>query len=110
MPETQQLLIDVPACESPTAVRRRLRAAEIKSLHGIKTHHAPHMEREVRWIAVEVPPRRLDDGGEIEGMSVADMFAWFGRLLDEGGWVGYGATEYEAVCDCCRNRKIEITE
>lgn len=59
------------------------------------------------WVAVKVPPRRLDDGKPIpEGMSIAEMFAWFGRLLDEGGWAAYGQTEREAVQSVCEERKI----
>jgi hypothetical protein len=107
--EKQQILIEVQPSTSPPKRARAELVAAVKKKHGIATHHASHMERPIRWVAVQVPPKRLDDGEPIAGMSVPEMFAWFGRLLDEGGWVGYGPTEYEAVAECCRERKISFT-
>ena len=106
--EKQQILIDVPATASPRSTERREHVAAAKKAYGIMTHHAPHMEREIRWVAVRVPPKRLDDGKSIEGMDVPSMFAYFGRLLDEGGWVGYGPTEHDAIAECCREQKLKF--
>jgi hypothetical protein len=109
MPEKQQILIEVPATVSPKAIRRREIVAEFKRIHGIRTHYAPHMERPIRWVAVKVPPKRLDDGGPLGDMDLPTMFANFGRLLDEGGLVGYGSTEFYAIQECCLNQKIKFT-
>jgi hypothetical protein len=85
----------------PTAAR----IMAYKKANGILTHRTEY-PLEVPWLAVKVPPKRLDDGGPIEGMDVGDMVASFGRLLDEGGWTGTGRGELAAIRDLCMNRKI----
>lgn len=99
--EKQCLLLEVP----PQAKSRAARITAFKKEHGILTHRSAAY-RECRWMAVKVPPKRLDNGGPIEGMSLFDMAANFCRLLDEGGWTGYGAGELSAIRDLCENRDI----
>ena len=80
--------------------------------NGILTHTTgDYDDRDCpAWAAVKVPPKRLDDGKPIAaGMNIAEMFAWFGRLLDEGGWAAYGHTEREAVELVCQQRDIPFT-
>lgn len=104
---------DLFALDATPAARRRpgdRRAAlrAFKERNGILTHDAGRDfdPAESRWLAVKVPPRRLDDGGPIAGMSVGEMMACFCRLLDEGGWTGNGPTQLEAVKACAEARKI----
>ncbi len=82
-------------------------------LHGIVTHGMPGKlegdEAGTKWVAVKVPHKRLDNGKPMKkAMSLPEMFAWFGRLLEEGGWTGYGRTEAEAVEAVCKERGIEF--
>jgi hypothetical protein len=67
----------------------------------------PDEKETPKWVAVKVPPKNLANGKPIPPeMTIGAMFASFGRLLDEGGWTGYGATEREAVEAVCAERKI----
>jgi len=94
------------------------RSAGKKALHqfmriqGIVTHGMTEVgkgEEKVKWVAVKVPHKRLDDGKPMKnGMRLSEMFAYFGRLLDEGGWTGYGTTERAAVEEVCKERGIEF--
>ncbi len=81
-------------------------------LNGIVTHGMATVgkgEESVKWVAVKVPTKRLDNGKPMKKpMSLPEMFAWFGRLLDEDGWTGYGKTEKAAVEAVCKERGIEF--
>lgn len=100
----QELLFNAPK----TRPSKAKKLSEFKSQHGILTHDSGRQPDGgiMRWVAVKVPPKRLDDGGPIKGMSLFDMCANFCRLLDEGGWTGYGNSELEAVRDVCKTRGI----
>lgn len=97
----QMQLIDVPKDHPSTAVK----ITAFKKQNGIITHRCAHTT-EARWMAVKIPPRRLDNGGPIEGMTLLQMAENFCRLLDEGGWTGYGNGELTAIRDVCENRNI----
>jgi hypothetical protein len=76
--------------------------------NGIRTHSTgePDSKEMSKWVAVKVPPKNLADGRQPIPDSVAGMFGQFGRLLDDGGWAGYGGTEREAVEAVCNQRQI----
>lgn len=97
----QILLLDVP----PQAQSKAAQITAFKKEHGILTHRSWSCG-DCRWMAVKVPPRRLDNGGPIAGMSLFDMAANFCRLLDDGGWTGYGKGELSAIRALCENRGI----
>jgi hypothetical protein len=103
---TQGILIDVPRTTAPKRTRKDITA--FKKANGILTHHfTGGNDAEERWMAVKVPPRRLDDGGPIEGMTLYSMCENFCRLLDDGGWTAYARGELSAVRALCEKRKIE---
>jgi len=97
----QGILLDVP----PMGASKASQITAFKKEHRILTHRS-NACHECRWMAVKVPPRRLDNNGPIEGMSLFDMAANFCRLLDEGGWTGYGTGELSAIRDLCKTRGI----
>ena len=104
MSTPQLTLIDVPrdvsACLSA-------RLAAFKAKHGIVTHSNRDTHDPGRWVAVKIPPHRLDSGKPLDGIPLWEMFADFGRLLDEGGWTGYGRSQREAIRELCREQGID---
>ena len=102
---TQPMLLDVPQAERGPSLTDKIEA--FKKLHGIQTHSNRDRGDPGRWVAVKIPPHRLDNGKPLDGMELFDMFAWFGRLLDEGGWTGYGPSQLAAIRDLCKERGID---
>lgn len=102
-PVKQLALFENVPPSAPTAAQC---VARFKTAHGILTHSAACAPKQGKWLALKIPPRRLDNGEPTAGLSLSGMFAHFGRLLDEGGWSAYGATEREAIREVCRQQKL----
>lgn len=79
-------LFDIPECLSP-------RLKWMKD-HGILTHHNPDCDPP--WIAIKpmLPEHKGKNIGEIMGDAC--------RLYDEGGWIGEGEGEADAMADLAR--------
>ncbi len=93
--------------EVPRGPSRTDKIEAFKKLHGIQTHSNRDTGDPTRWVAVKIPPRNLANGEPLGEMSLFDMFHEFGRLLDEGGFTGYGVSQLAAIRDLCAERKIE---
>ena len=100
----QDSLFELPA----SAIRpsRRALLSAYKKANGIRTHYFAAADDEAKWLAVAVPPKRLDNGGPIEGMHLEDMMNAFCRLLDDAGRTGYGPTERDAIEDLGTRHKL----
>lgn len=110
MSKTEQpTLFPLPALDDSRTRKGKERLHAFMKINGIVTQSMKKStkdEASIKWVAVKVPTKRLDNGKPIGSMNIGEMFAWFGRLLDEGGYAGYGPTEAQAVEAVCEERKI----
>lgn len=94
----KDMLFDVPTNERPIE--------RFKRVHQIETHHAPGCEPP--WCALHMPTARQYGYGVTDQSSLFDCVAKVGRLLDESGVMGYGATEAEAIIETCKACNITV--
>lgn len=92
------LLFDLP----PTKTRREL----FKARHQIETHFCKGAQPD--WMAAHMPSARELGYGVTATSSLFDCVAKVGRLMDEAGIAGYGATEAEAIVEACKGAGITV--
>lgn len=96
-----KMLFDVPKNKT------RLEIAMEK--HTIHTHDSGWSDEDFpRWVAVLMEPVWRMGYGVKEGDDIGTCYMHVGRLIDEGEFSGYGATEKEAVLDVCRKNQIMV--
>lgn len=97
-------LLTVPK-DSPT-LKERIEAFKVK--HGIETQISSWAAVEDKWLALH----RIGTAKALRGYgyscraSLPELYARFGRLIDESGNDAYGATEREAIQNLCANKQI----
>lgn len=95
---THNLLFDVP--------KNKTRLELIKEKHGIQTHFTRGMGDNSDWVAVLMEPVWKLGYGVKHGDCIPMCFAHVGRLIDDYGLAGYGATEADAVLELCQENNI----
>ncbi len=74
-----------------------------KEKHKPATWHTPFADDEREpWVAI-FPETWWGSYGVKEGMSIGEIFAHVGRLIEESNYLGYGQTEEEALQDLAIN-------
>lgn len=84
------------------------RLQQVKKQIGIETLDSGGAGDPLRWMAVLMAPCRRMGYGVTQDSDVIDIITKVGRLVDEGGFAGYGATEADAVVEVCRLNKIPV--
>lgn len=89
--------------------RNKTRLEIAMEKHTIWTQDAGWGDKDFpRWIAVLMKPVWKLGYGVKEGDDIPTCYMHVGRLIDEGEYSGYGATEMEAVLEVCRLNKIIV--
>ena len=74
--------------------------AAFKERHGIITHKSKSLDRdELPWSAL------IPTAGD-KGKKIPEIMSESARAYDEGGRIGYGATEADAIRALCQKQKF----
>jgi len=81
-----------------------------KERFGVRTEHYEGLEMPWCCVQPELIEQRMGCYGARKDMSIAEMGAYVGRLIDEGGYEGEGVSEQAACLDLATKRKLPFLE